>query len=288
MLVKRLINLTILAVLAVSCIGIARPEFAPAGEQPGEQPGKQPGKQDQEDDGEVTEIEDTEIVSIPDPEFKAYMIWRYDANGDGELSRSEAQAVEAVEFQSDAIYSLTGLERCGSLNKLNIKSTPIEHGDEYKGKITSIDLTHNTALSELSLEFQNIEKINLTQCTELRRISLYLCPINKLNISTLKHLTLLSAGCCSLEEIDLSQSPALVEVHLDNNRLKTITVGNLPELEYIDISGNALEEADFSECRRLNTLNCHDNPELHTIYLKKGQVLGALIKDEHTKLIYID
>lgn len=276
MLVKRLINLAFMAVLAVSCIGIARPEFAPAGEQ------------DQEDDGEVTVIEDTEIVSIPDPEFKAYIIWRYDTDGDGELSRSEAQAVEKVEFQSDGIYSLKGLERCGALRKLNVRSTPIERGDEYKGRITSIDLTHNTALSELSLEFQNIEKINLTQCKELSEVSIYLCPIKKLNISTLKHLTLLSAGWCSLESVDLSQSPALVEVHLDNNHLKTITVGEHPELEYIDISGNELEEADFSKCRKLNVLDCHDNPNLHTIYLKKGQVLGILTKDEHTQLMYID
>lgn len=276
MLFKRLIDIAIMAALAVSCIGIARPEFAPAGEQ------------DQKDDGEVTEIEDTEIVNIPDPMFKAYMIWRYDANGDGELSRSEAQNVEAIELQSDEIGSLEGLERCGSLRKLNVKSTPIERGDEYKGRITSIDLTHNTALSELRLEFLNIEKINLSQCTELREIGIFLCPIKKLNVSTFKHLCMLGAGYCSLESIDLSESPTLKEVHLDNNMLKTLIVGELPELEYIDINGNQLEEVDFSNCRKLNALDCHNNPALHTIYLKKGQSLGALTKDEHTKIKYID
>ena len=57
--------------------------------------------------------------------------------------------------------------------------------------------------------------------------------------------------------------------------------------EKLNVSNRNLKELDLSKNTDLKWLDCENNPNLKEIILHKGQVIGSLRKDEHTKITYI-
>lgn len=228
------------------------------------------------------------VVPVPDPVLKGYLLWRYDTDSDGELSAGEAAEIRAIELMSDEIASLSGIEYCGNLSHLAVNASRNSEDEPSVGRLTSVDLSHNALLRELNFEYQNLASLDLSGNPELVAVSIFKSPIRSLDLSLQRKLTLFSAGYCKLESMDLSDSSALEEVHLDHNNLSSLQLGELLDLQYLDCSGNKLATLDVSGCRSLDALDCHDNPELKTVVMRTGQVLGVVTKDSWTKIVFVD
>ncbi|MCQ2119166.1 MAG: hypothetical protein MJY84_04510 [Bacteroidales bacterium] len=227
-----------------------------------------------------------DIINIPDTLFKAYIVWRFDADGDGEINLTEASSVRKIEIKNESIKEVTGIEHFKNMTKLSLCSPATDNTNPYTGKIKKIDLSQNTKLTELIIEHQSLTELDVSQNRLLTYFGVYSTPLRHIDISILKQVSLLGFGYCKLEEIDISNSPELTEVHLDNNVLKSVTLGNNPKLYYLDVSNNQLETIDISGCKALNILDCLNNPDLKTIYMAKGQVIGDLRKDDGVRIVY--
>lgn len=244
-----------------------------------------PDNPDTPDDPDEPDDPD-DIINIPDSFFKAFLVWHFDTNEDGEIDLSEAAAVNRIEINSDVIEDITGIEHFRNLQSLTLYGPSTSQEQPPTGKITHVDLSRNTKLTELNIDHQSIVELDVSHNLELTVLGAGSTPLRHLDISKQKKLSLLCLGYSKLEDMDISNSPELSEVHLDNNVLKKVTLGNDPKLYYLDVSNNQLETIDISGCKALNILGCLNNPNLKTIYMAKGQVLGVLRKDNWVKIVY--
>lgn len=251
----------------------------------------EPDNPDTPDDPDVPDEPDEpdepdDIINIPDSFFKAFLVWHFDTNEDGEIDLSEAAAVNRIEINSDVIEDITGIEHFRNLQSLTLYGPSTSQEQPPTGKITHVDLSRNTKLTELNIDHQSIVELDVSHNLELTVLGAGSTPLRHLDISKQKKLARLCLGYSKLEDMDISNSPELSEVHLDNNVLKSVTLGNDPQLYYLDVSNNQLETIDISGCKALNILDCLNNPDLKTIYMAKGQVIGDLRKDDDVKITY--
>ena len=87
-------------------------------------------------------------VNIPDPDFKAYLVWNsfINLNGDTEIQISEATAFNGgMNLYGMNIYDLTGIESFTALTSLDCDGN----------QLTSLDLSQNNALTYLDCSANN-------------------------------------------------------------------------------------------------------------------------------------
>ena len=75
----------------------------------------------------VKSVDDnTTYVSIPDANFKAFLLENFDANKDGEISLAEAKAVTDLDCSGKNIKKLDGIEKFTNLESLNCSNNQLE------------------------------------------------------------------------------------------------------------------------------------------------------------------
>ena len=87
---------------------------------------------------EITSVEINE-TNFPDENFREYVKSSFDKDGDGVLSAEEIAAVTKIDVYDMGISDLTGIEYFTDLAFLNCN----------KNNLTALDVSNNTALTEL-------------------------------------------------------------------------------------------------------------------------------------------
>lgn len=156
------------------------------------------------------------------------------------------------------------------------KATSLKYDDTFNG---ILDLT--------GIEnFPNLTSVSLGDCLEMK----------KLDISGLHNVSELSfSGTYSCEEYNLGDNPVKSmkaggnDIYSSAENIKVIG----SKLESLDISLQSwlgrLDEVvsiDVSECPALTTLNADRGSKVKTLYLKKGQTIPSLTKNEATTIVY--
>lgn len=110
-----------------------------------------------------------EIVSIPDVNFKDYLLSQIEINinSDTEIQVSEAQAATVLNISNLNIASLQGIEAFTNLVNLNCSENPL---------LTIVDLSANVELEIVELSFTGITTIDFSQNTNLNSVRLIDCP----------------------------------------------------------------------------------------------------------------
>lgn len=172
-------------------------------------------------------------IPIPDKEFRYYCIENFDLDNDGMISYREAQSVEEMEITSTSrIGSLKGIEYFRSLKKLVCSFS------YYDSPILTLDLSANSELTHLSIDYKRIKLLDLTKLTKLTSLSL------------------MSTG---LKTLDLTHNTDLTTLQCSDNNLTTLNLSHLTKLEYLDCSQNSLTTLDVSKNTNLKELRCHRN-----------------------------
>jgi Leucine-rich repeat (LRR) protein len=118
-----------------------------------------------------------QIVNIPDPAFKAYLLGEaaINSNSDGEIQVSEAAAFTgALYVPNPAVTDLTGIEAFTAITGLNCSNNPI----------TSLNLSQNTALTFLGCAGTQISTLDLTANPALFNVNFSDIPtLNSINIA---------------------------------------------------------------------------------------------------------
>jgi|GEM_PF-1518869 len=189
-------------------------------------------------------------VNIPDVNFKSALVnnTAINTNNDGEIQCSEAAAyTQALNVRGLGISDLTGLEAF-----TNIFAVNVDYND-----FTSIDISANVALTELSCAFLNnsIPTIDLSSNTILAGLDLRSSGINS---------------------IDLSVQTNLQNAFLDGNNLTSLDVTNNPQLIELGVNDNDITTIDLSQ-----------NLNLQVFYCLNNSIGGNLDLSAHASLYYL-
>lgn len=239
---------------------------------------------------------------IPDRAFLEYCIREFDTNHDNLLSYSEAQKVRTINVDTDFISSMEGIQFFVNIESLTCRSLSswgwnVDYNFEgIKGKLTSLDVSHNTSLSFLdcscnhikSLDLSNnglleivdcgynyLEYLNVSNCSLLQSLNCDCGLLDYLDISNCIELDGLNCASNQLTSLDVSNNEKLRLLRCDRNKLTMINVSNNRLLEGLYCVFNNLSQLDISQNTTLIRLDCSKN-QLPTLDVSKNTLLTYL------------
>ena len=140
----------------------------------------------------------------------------------------------------------------------------------YSNKLSSLDVSKNTALTYLNCNTNQLTALDVTNNTALIYL---LCSSNQLtaldvtNNKTLKTLnavynkieSLYIVGFSSLTWLDVSENPNLTSLQCSDNALEALDVSNCTALTSLYCSMNNLSSLNLTGCTALQHLKCFQN-----------------------------
>ncbi len=198
-------------------------------------------------------------ASITDSGLRAYVIGKYDTDGDGVISGSEAENVTEIKYASKNLTEFSGFEYFRHIKSLNLSGNSLTKIDlgMFASSLEELDLSYNQ-LTELSLSGTKALKVlyvphnNLTSCTGLSGMDLS-STLQTINASYNKLTSFKCTYAKSLKNVDLSNNEltvcdleycsAIVDLNLKGNHLTEDTGSfvrpfTFTALQSIDVSGN--------------------------------------------------
>ena len=224
-------------------------------------------------------------VDIPDSTFRAWILWNYDSNKDGIMDQDEAASVTKIEFSTENVTTMDGIQYFPNLTYLHAQGIRDWDNGRNLGKLTELDLSGNPKLQHIHLIYNNIKTLKLAECPDLDYLCIDYNEVTELDVKGFHHMTLLQVSYNKLKTIDVSGLDELTEFHCDSNPIETITLSNA-KLESFRCAGTLVKELDFTRCPKINNVDCLNCKSLTTIKLAKGQVVGNIRKEETVKILY--
>jgi uncharacterized repeat protein (TIGR01451 family) len=202
----------------------------------------------------------SQIVNIPDPQFKAKLVsanqWNFiatdlsgnatviDTNNDGEIQVSEALNISSLNFNQTQISNLTGIKSFTNLTTLTA---------QLNSQLEEIDVSNMVNLKYLTLNNNGLDAINTQGCIQLEQFNLinnygFISSLAFLQNSSLKRLTL-----------------------INNNYLASADLSAFPALEELTISGTSYVNSNFT------SLNLTNNVNLKKIIIEKPNLTSLTL-----------
>ena len=216
---------------------------------------------DVEDGGEQTS--DDLAEGITEPFVKKVILGKYDANGDGAIDATEAEAVTELDFSECELVDgdLAGLEAF-PIKKLNLAGN----------KLTTIDILKYPALEWINLNNNKLTTLSvggsytdLNQNLHLEAANnqiatfkgpSYYAKVNYLDLSGNKLsgsfsmpynsvLTYCDLSNNALTGVTLTNATSLKELNVSNNKLTSVAFSGFSALQKVDVSNNSLTTYSF-------------------------------------------
>ena len=192
-------------------------------------------------------------LTIPDANFKAYLLGNSAININGD---NEIQLSEAVEYTGNIIcpnLSIDTLE--GIQNFINIKQLNCKNNN-----LTALNLTQNTQLEVLTAQGNQISNLSLnTINSQLWFIDLGLNQLTSFNPSNHPLLKILTIFSNQITTLDVSQNALLENLRCDNNFLTSLNLSNNPLLYTLLCNNNQLTSLSLTQNPALINLDCFNN-----------------------------
>lgn len=142
-----------------------------------------------------------------DKAFETYCLETFDTNGDGRISRYEAQRVRRMSCPGLGIASLSDIREFFNLRELDCRGN---------------DLT----------------QLDLTACTYLERLDCSYNDLGSLDVDGLRSLTELNCSVNGLPRLDLLSNPSLVQFDCRENALTTLDLAACSANLQADVRSN--------------------------------------------------
>ncbi len=142
----------------------------------------------------------------------------------------------------------------------------------FNNRLTSLDISNNTALKGLSCEGNQLTSLDVSKNTDLMGL---MCAGNPLEVLNLGEVNL---GLSNLDYGGLVSSTKLkvigteiTDLNVLKNKLQSLDVSECPALRDLDCSSNQLTTLNVIGCSALTFLDCHDN-ELTSLDVSKTNI----------------
>ena len=208
---------------------------------------------------------------IPDAKFREYCLANFDTDGDGVISREEAELVTKIDIKTDKILSLAGIEYFTNLQNLTISSSSIWQ----QGKLTALNLKKNVNLTYLKCEYNPLTELDLSGNPNLQELYCHYNNLTALDLSHNPKLTILSCYERQIDAIDLRNNPLLTSFACGDSQITELDFSQNPELQKIDSRGNPLKTIDVSQSPKLISLACYES-QITSLDLTNNPVLDSL------------
>ncbi|SRX72318.1 T9SS type A sorting domain-containing protein [Aequorivita antarctica] len=220
-----------------------------------------------------------QIVNVPDTNFKNALIEEgVDANNDGEIQVSEAEAVLNLSVNYKNISSLEGIQSFVNLEELYCSGN----------QLTMLDMSQNLNLQKLTCIFNQLNSLNVTQNINLKYLWCEENLLSNLDISQNINLETLWCANNQLTTLEVSQNLNLKSLLCWDNLIDNLNVTQNLNLEVFVCSNNHLTGLDLSENNNLNYLECNDN-QLNSLFLNNGNNhnMGGMFSTGNVSLMCI-
>lgn len=231
----------------------------------------------------IVQLTSAQIVNIPDPAFKAYLLsanstnliasnqpWDFnfvfsnpsgeyvpiDTNNDGEIQVTEAQAITYlnVNYYFAAIQDLTGLEAFVNLECLNLDSPVVS-------SITLPPALQNLEGLRLDSAVSNASPIslNLPLLPNLKAFDNTSVSVTDLNLSLMPNIEYLRARNANLTSFNKLDVPLLKYLDISQNNISNLDVSNMTHLEGVGVMNSNVQQINLTGSTNLKGLNCSGN-----------------------------
>ena len=224
-------------------------------------------------------------ITIPDEVFKGYLVENFDSNGDGEVSKREAAAVQTIDVNGMNINSLAGIDYFINLKSLNCSKTQVQQ----------LDLSELPNLTSLDCSNTQVQQLDLSELPNLTSLDCSNTKICQLNLNELINLTILDChntqianlnvlDLSNLETLDCSNAQIQTLCCSGLSCLTTLNISNCKLLTYLDCSNCALSSLDLSSNIALTHLNVCNNTEISILNIQYNTALTNVRLYENTNL----
>lgn len=198
-------------------------------------------------------------------DFKAYLVENFDTDGDGEISRDEAELITAIECENLGLTSLEGVRNLTNLQTLHCSYNAIE----------TLDVSGMTSLTELLCDHNLITDLNVSGCTSLNNIECNSNAIGELNLADCRNtLTTITCNENKLARLDLTNFDKLFHLNCDDNQLTELLVDGCTALTSVDCASNQLTTLDFRQTPLIGEVYCSNN-QLTSVLFPENSMMGT-------------
>lgn len=201
---------------------------------------------------------------FPYYEFRRYLKTNIDKDGDGYLNDTELN-ITMLDVSGQYIANLKGIEYFSKLETLKCN----------KNKLSSLDVSQNTALTYLDCSENQLTSLEVSDNTNLVMLFCYQNELNSLDVTRNPALITLNCNHNSLTSLDVSQNTALTNLKCNGNKLTSLNVSKNDNLETLDCYDNQLTNLDVTQFIALQELNCYNN-QLSNLDVSKNTELKVL------------
>ena len=225
-------------------------------------------------------------TNFPDQIFRNYVSANCDQVRDRMLSKSEIAATTEFYLSSNNIYSLKGIEYFTSLQRLDCswnKLTTLDLSSNtaltflscYSNYLTSLNVSGNTALTTLDCSGNYLTSLDVSGNIALVSLSCGDNQLTSLDMSSNTALTTLDCSGNYLTSLDMSSNTALTSLYCGENKLTSLDLSGNTALTSLSCSSNQLTSLDVSGNTTLTSLNCEDN-QLTSLDVRGNSALTSL------------
>ena len=221
------------------------------------------------------------LSKIEDAVFKAYCC-RFDTNGDGALSQTEAALVKEIDVERKSdLKSLKGIEYFAELEILHCSVTSISVLDLSKNKklrelycdgnpsLSGVNLSGNPALEKLYCDGCPITRLDLSKNIYLKELACSSTELSDLDLTQNIDLAMLNCAGARLINLDLSRNESLRHLNCSLTHIAGLDISRNIHLEALDCSFTFFPELDISRNIELRHLRCNDSG-LNNIFVWHG------------------
>lgn len=225
-------------------------------------------------------------TNFPDAVFRQYVKDNFDTDGNDELSVSEMENVTEIQVEASSVTDLTGVENFANLEKLycsnnQLSSLDVSHNIALtrlscsRNQISSLDVSQNVALNILSCSNNQLSSLDVSRNLSLQNLSCYNNQLSSLNIGQNSVLEFLDCYGNQLSSLDVSQNVALETLQCFGNQLSSLDVSHNPALTSLSCNSNQLSSLDVSQNVALKSLQCQHN-QLSSLDVSHNVALESL------------
>lgn len=198
-------------------------------------------------------------------DFKAYLVENFDTDGDGEISRDEAELITAIECEDLGLTSLEGVRNLTNLQTLHCSYNAIE----------TLDVSGMTSLTELLCDHNLVTDLNVSGCSSLSSIECNSNAIGELNLADCRStLTTITCNENKLARLDLTNFDKLFHLNCDDNQLTELLVDGCTALTSVDCASNQLTTLDFRQTPLIGEVYCSNN-QLTSVLFPENSMMGT-------------
>ncbi|WP_299108841.1 T9SS type A sorting domain-containing protein [uncultured Tenacibaculum sp.] len=195
------------------------------------------------------------MTYVPDDAFETFLENNGYGNGvmDDYVYTALVEVSEGFNLHNGLVEDMTGIEDfrdmwfLGCRNNANLtsidlsKNTKLTNVTLANNNLASLDLSNNLILEKIYLDGNsNLGNVDISMLSSLNTLSVSNTGINSIDISNNPLMRLLNLNDNNFTELDISMYPSIVQLRIANNQLTSLNVanGNNDNFTWFDGQGN--------------------------------------------------